>query len=201
MMANSVSNVLRSVGVALCVVLFVTQSAEAMPVLLAGSSANMPRQQVAPAAPVPSDVLNAKKVFVGNAGSSPELYSRFVADLTACGRYTLVGSPAQADLVFEFHDEPLSVVMVEPSTQVVLTTVTAPYVPPQRDQDQEATISAQNLVTSIKQLIGAPLSTQDMAGITPPPPMKHGRLLIGIIIGGSLAIAGGIVLLLHGRGH
>jgi hypothetical protein len=59
----------------------------------------------------------------------------------------------------------------------------------------------QSLVSSIKQLNGAPLTPQETASITPPPQSKHGTLVAVIIIAGSLAIAGVVVALLHGRGH
>jgi hypothetical protein len=136
-----------------------------------------------------------------NASGSPETYTRFVATLTAWGRYTLVNSPTEADVIFAFHDEPLSVVMIEPSAQVVLTTVSASYVPPQRDRDKEATLAAQNLVIAIKQLVGEPLSAQETAQITPPVVGKHAGLIVTIVIVGSLAIAGVVFAVLHGRGH
>lgn len=131
--------VLQWGGIILSITLVVTQTAAAMPPANFTGNEAAQAQQSTPAAPVPSDVVNAKRVFLENASSSPATYTRFVAALTAWGRYMLVGSPAEADVIFAFHDDPLSVVMIEPSTQVVLTTVSASYVPPRRDQDQEAT--------------------------------------------------------------
>jgi hypothetical protein len=181
--------------------LVATQTAAAMSPAILTSAEAAPMQQIAPAAPAPSDVVNAKRVFVENASGSPEIYSRFVADLAAWGRYTLVNSPAEADVVFAFHDEPLSVAIIEPSTQVVFTTVSASYVPSRRDPDQEATLAAQNLVSAIKQLVGAPLSAQETVQLTPPVEGKRAGLIVTIVILSSLAIAGAVVAVLHGRGH
>lgn len=178
-----------------------TQTAAAMPPPILTRAEAQPLQQAAPAAPAPSDVVNAKRVFVENASGSPEIYSRFVGELTAWGRHTLVNSPAEADVVFAFHEEPLSVVMTEPSTPVILTTVSASYVSPQRDPDKEATLAAENLVSAIKQLLGVPLPARETAQITPPVVGKHAVLIVTVVIVGSLAIAGGVFAVLHRRGH
>jgi hypothetical protein len=67
------------------------------------------------AAPVPRQLVNAKKIFVSNAGADSGLfphpfngdpdraYNQFYADLTSWGRYQIVSSPAEADLVFELQ--------------------------------------------------------------------------------------------------
>jgi hypothetical protein len=66
-------------------------------------------------APVPQLLMNAKKVFISNAGADSGLfphpfsgdpdraYNEFYANVESWGRYQLVGSPAQADLVFELQ--------------------------------------------------------------------------------------------------
>ena len=68
-----------------------------------------------PSAPIPSLILSAKKVFVANGGGdealfdpqytgSPDrLYDEFYAGMKSWGRYELVGSPEDADLVFEIR--------------------------------------------------------------------------------------------------
>jgi hypothetical protein len=195
-------------SMAVCSVTLITASA----IVLAQTAVTLPMYgqvgsgggqavQAAPAPPAPSDLLKAKKIFVGNEGASPEIYTRFVAELNAWGRYTLVDSPAQADVIFGLREEPLSVLVLEPSSKIVLTTVSASYVPVERDQDKEATMAAQNLVSAIKQLVRTPLSPQETAQITPPQVGKHQGLIVTIVILGSLAIAGGVVAALHGRGH
>jgi hypothetical protein len=65
----------------------------------------------APAAPLPSQILTAKKVFISNAGGLLDLnmvsgdprrdYNQFYAAIQAWGRYELVASPADADLVLQ----------------------------------------------------------------------------------------------------
>jgi hypothetical protein len=67
-----------------------------------------------PTAPVPAQILSAKKVFIANGGGdesrfeSPQysggpdrLYNEFYAAMKSWGRYELVSSPAEADLIFE----------------------------------------------------------------------------------------------------
>lgn len=198
-MVKRISLAVRSVWVSVALAIVLTQTAVAMPASNGAETTQAP--QAAPPPPAPSDVLNAKKIFVGNEGASAEIYTRFVAELNAWGRYTVVGSPAQADVIFELREDPLSVVMIEPSSKVVLTTVSASYVPPQRDQDTEETLAAENLISAIKQLVGTPLTAQETNQLTPPEVGKHQGLIVTIAIVGSLAIAGGVVAALHGRGH
>jgi hypothetical protein len=75
-------------------------------------AAQQPNQM--PPAPVPAQILTAKKIFVANAGvdqpSYPEpvfsggpdrAYNNFYAALKTWGRYELVGAPSGADLLFE----------------------------------------------------------------------------------------------------
>jgi hypothetical protein len=81
----------------LCPCLVVAQSAPATP----------------PTAPVPAELLSAKKIFVSNAGADSGLfphpfsgdpsrgYSELFSALHGLGQYELVSSPAQADLVLE----------------------------------------------------------------------------------------------------
>jgi hypothetical protein len=66
-------------------------------------------------APVPPQLLNAKTVFISNAGADSGLfphpftgdpdraYDEFYADVVSWGRYQLVATPAEADLVFELR--------------------------------------------------------------------------------------------------
>jgi hypothetical protein len=65
----------------------------------------------APVAPIPLQILNAKKVFISNAGGMLDLnvvsgdprrdYNQFYAAMQTWGHYSLVGSPADADLVVQ----------------------------------------------------------------------------------------------------
>lgn len=69
-----------------------------------------------PPAPIPQQILAAKKVFIANGGGdeslfgSPQysggpdrLYNEFYAGMKSWGRYELVGRPEEADLLFEIR--------------------------------------------------------------------------------------------------
>ena len=74
------------------------------------------KPMAAPAAPVPSQILAAKRVFIANAGAEQpwydnaqfsggpdRAYNQLYAALKSWGRYELVGAPADADLLFEIQ--------------------------------------------------------------------------------------------------
>ena len=91
-----------------------------------------------PAAPIPTQILTGKKVFISNGESTatipdvPDLqYNAFYAAMKSWGKYELVSSPADADLVFEirfvtFIEGPgkviyqLHLLVLDPKTHVVL---------------------------------------------------------------------------------
>ena len=67
-------------------------------------------------APIPSQIATAKKVFIANSGGDDpgiyeplfnrdvdRSYNLFYAAMKSAGRYELVGSPAEADLLFEIR--------------------------------------------------------------------------------------------------
>ncbi len=69
-----------------------------------------------PPGPIPPQILTAKKVFIANAGGDERSreepyfsggpdrsYNQFYAAMKSAGRYELVGSPADADLLFEIQ--------------------------------------------------------------------------------------------------
>lgn len=70
-------------------------------------------QQADSNAPIPPQILNAHRVFVANGGGSNyferfvdgpnRAYSTFYKMMKRTGRYELVSSPAQADLIFEIR--------------------------------------------------------------------------------------------------
>ncbi len=87
----------------------------AAPVVLASLLAAA-QPKGAPSAPVPAQLIAAKRIFIANAGgdvgSYPEppydggpdrAYNSFYAAMKAWGRYELVGTPADADLLFEIR--------------------------------------------------------------------------------------------------
>ena len=77
----------------------------------------------APPAPIPAQILTAKKVFVANGGGDESrdesasytggpnrAYNEFYSAMQSWGRYELVASPADADLVLEIR---LTVIQVQ----------------------------------------------------------------------------------------
>jgi hypothetical protein len=54
-----------------------------------------------PPAPLPSVIVNAKKIFLANGGGSNLAYDAFYSEMKAWGRYEIVGSPDEADLIVE----------------------------------------------------------------------------------------------------
>lgn len=90
-----------------------TLSAIAAISLAAAAFAQMPAYDQA--GPIPPAIAAAKTIFVSNAGSDSGLfpepfsgdpdrpYTEFYSALKATGDYTLVGDPAQADLVLELR--------------------------------------------------------------------------------------------------
>jgi len=73
---------------------------------------------VAPAAPIPPQILAAKKVFIANAGGdemAPDdpvfsggpdrVYNQFYAAIKSWDRFNIVASPADADLLLEVRQE------------------------------------------------------------------------------------------------
>jgi hypothetical protein len=69
--------------------------------------------KLARTAPIPRQILAAKKVFISNAGGDERpddsifsggpgrVYNEFYAEVRAAGRYEIVDAPADADLLFE----------------------------------------------------------------------------------------------------
>jgi hypothetical protein len=67
--------------------------------------------EMAPSAPIPSQILTAKTVFISNGGGDLDsnfwsggplrTYNEFYAAIKNWGRYTIVSTPREADLVLE----------------------------------------------------------------------------------------------------
>jgi hypothetical protein len=54
-----------------------------------------------PTAPLPAVIVQAKKVFLSNGGGSDLAYDAFYSGMKAWGKYQIVGSPEEADLILE----------------------------------------------------------------------------------------------------
>jgi hypothetical protein len=99
--------------------------------------------QTEPAAPIPTQILTAKKIFISNGGEEPgsnakgRAYDQFYAAMKKFGRYEIVGSPSESDVVFEIratvvHSENspgntvlntyLNLAILDPKTRIALWT-------------------------------------------------------------------------------
>lgn len=54
-----------------------------------------------PVAPLPQAIVNAKKIFLSNGGGSNLAYDAFYSGMKNWGKYEIVGSPEEADLIVE----------------------------------------------------------------------------------------------------
>lgn len=149
-------------------------------------------QQASVAAPVPSQIITAKRVFISNATgevmvagvASNPTYDEFYAALKSWGRYELVSTPADADLIFEIHFTvgmgPTSiingsgslskvmqfhVIVLDPKTHVLLWEITQPLQGANRVETgrKNFTQAMANLVGSVKKLCGQPVDAADSA--------------------------------------
>lgn len=59
------------------------------------------RRKDVPPAPLPSAIVNAKKVFLTNGGGSDLAYDTFYSEMKNWGKYVIVGSPDDADMIVE----------------------------------------------------------------------------------------------------
>lgn len=87
-------------------------------VVLTSAATAAVESKTAPAAPVPAQIVSAKKVFIANAGGDQmaeddpifsggpdRAYNQFYAAMKSWGRFELVGSPTAADLLLEIRQE------------------------------------------------------------------------------------------------
>src|SRR5437868_6335813 len=118
-------------------------------VLASSALAQSPQPGDVPAAPVPTQLVNAKRVFIANGAgdNDPDItrytngpdgvYNRFYADIKALGRYEILGSPSDADIALELRVEyalfnhtfsypKFRVEVRDPKTNVLLWTFTEP---------------------------------------------------------------------------
>ena len=102
----------------------------------------MAQQQPVSSAPIPSQIVAARKVFISNGGDDDWViphqlhtanltYNEFYAGIKSWGKYELLSSPADADLVFEICSYNvrearllLHLSILEPKTHVILWSLT-----------------------------------------------------------------------------
>jgi hypothetical protein len=59
------------------------------------------KDKTVPIAPLPAVVVNSRTVFLSNGGGSNFAYDVFYSKMKDWGKYTIVGSPEEADLIIE----------------------------------------------------------------------------------------------------
>jgi hypothetical protein len=176
-----------------------------------------------PSSTVPGQIATAHNVFLSNAGASHNFpvdatsaYNQVYAALQGWGRYQLVNSPAQADLIFTLRDvAPTSVVgsgddtysyttpayqitITDPKTNVTLWTLTSPVIVAGNRSARERwqQISLTNLISRLKVLTGETLDATESADLTTYPAnhFKRNILIAGV---GFAALSAGSYFLVH----
>lgn len=180
-------------------------------------------QQTTPAAPVPSQIQQAQTIFLTNSGSDPNFpidatkaYNDVYAALQTWGRYKLVNSPHQADLVFQLKgiapitdvsayrngvysttSPAFQLTILDPKSNIAIWTITSPVNVTGKNKvlARWVSISEANLVSRVKVVAGQPLSPDETAELTTVPKYHNTRTLL--IVGGvtvAAAVAGGLIL-------
>lgn len=152
--------------------------------------ANAQQAKEVPLAPLPAQISAAKKVFIANAwpagaflynGGPNRFYNQFYAAIKDWGRYELVRSPAEADLVFEIGssnpfigeeisgrpasgraltDPQLHLAIIDPSTRITLWAFIEHVEPAllQGNRDKNFDQALNYLVNDLRNISGSPLS-------------------------------------------
>jgi hypothetical protein len=130
----------------------------------------------APPAPVPIQILTARKIFITNGDSDPVLdvpnlaYSELYASLKNQGMYEFVQTPADADVVLEVRFEIviptqgyylLRLAIIDPKTSIVLWRITEHVQPWAREATGRKNIdqAMAGLVSDLNKLIVSPRAT------------------------------------------
>jgi hypothetical protein len=105
------------------------------------ATAQKKKPEPVPPAPIPTGIATAKTVFLSNVCELPykscaAVYNDLFTEISKQGKYQLVTSPADADLIFEISytvrrdgsdfDSYLQLKIVDRATQVPLWTITEP---------------------------------------------------------------------------
>ncbi len=198
------------IGSALALLLASTPLAKALP------------SDATASAPVPPQLTSAQTIFVSNGGGSnyfnaftggPDRgYSQLYAALQRWGRYQIVDSPSQADLIFEIRSiapaidnsgpEELSSIsynpqlilrILDPKTSAVLWTTTANVraAGRQASRDKGFDQSIAVLVDRVRQLTGEPLDAAQIKAIHSNSSLsKSGK----IFIASAISVAAGFTI-------
>ena len=131
----------------------------------------------ASAAPLPSQIVTAKKIFISNTGGGfdssawsggpDRIYNEIYAAMKSWGRYEFVSAPGDADLVLDVNVIRDSVVwqfkleILDPKTRIVLWTQYEPIkvTVSQKTRDKNFDDTINKLVTDLKTLTAQPAAT------------------------------------------
>jgi len=180
-------------------------------------------QQITPTAPVPSQIRQAQSIFLTNSGSDPNFpidatkaYNDIYTALQTWGRYKLVSSPEQADLVFQLRgiapvtdvtggrggvysvtSPAFQLTILDPKSNIALWTITSPVNVTGKDQvlARWVSISETNLISRVKVVADQSLSPDETADLTTVPKYhstKATLILVGAFVGA--AVAGGLIM-------
>jgi hypothetical protein len=180
-------------------------------------------QQTTPTAPVPSQIRQAQTIFLTNSGSDPNFpidatktYNDIYAALQTWGRYKLVSSPEQADLVFQLRGiapvtdvtgnrggvysvttPAFQLTILDPKSNIALWTITSPVNVTGKDQvlARWISISETNLISRVKVVADQSLSPDETTDLTTVPKYHNGKatlIVLGAFVGA--AVAGGLIM-------
>ena len=180
-------------------------------------------QQTTLTAPVPSQIRQAQSIFLTNSGSDPNFpidatktYNDIYAALQTWGRYKLVSSPEQADLVFQLRGiapvtdvtgnrggvysvttPAFQLTILDPKSNIALWTITSPVNVTGKDQvlARWISISETNLISRVKVVADQSLSPDETADLTTVPKYHNGKatlIVLGAFVGA--AVASGLIM-------
>jgi hypothetical protein len=211
---------MRSIAAFLCLLLSVNQ----FDLPAVSQSPSPPAPSVpGPNSPVPAQISSSHTIFLSNLGAdasfpvdADQVYNDVYKALQAWGRYQLVSSPDQADLIFQLRDvstlstygandnvytvntPAFQLAIVDPKTSVTLWTITSPVVLAGSKQTlaRWLAISETNLISRIKVVAGEQLVPTETADLTNVPNYHRARVGL-LLLGGTVAFGVGGALLLH----
>ncbi len=134
----------------------------------------------APAAPRPSQIFTAKKIFISNAGGdfntnlwsgTPDrTYNEFYAAIKSWGRYELVSTPGESDMVLDIRlevtpsaFEQFRLVLLDPKTHIALWTLSESFVGSgtKNTRDKKFDDTIDKLVGDLKALTAQPATASN----------------------------------------
>ena len=205
----TVNRAIHATATALSLVLLFDQLAYAAKPPKALQATQSAQLTPAPQGPVPVQIAAAHNVFLVNDGadanfpiSADSSYNEIYSRLQSWGHFQLVGSPAEADLVFRLRgigpitgvtgdrngvysiDSPaFQLTIKDPKTNVTLWTITSPVqiAGRKKSRDRWLNMALVNMVSRIKVLANQPLSETETADLTTAPHYHGSGFAIGLV--------------------